>query len=311
MSVRVLSKVFTYSKARQGQRLVMFALADSASDDGVTWVSQEDLARKTLLSMTQTQDCLYRLRESGAIEVRKAQRGRRRINVYRLVLPDLPEVEYDRLPFELSEPFSRHPESGPRDDLTTPGIDNRRHPESGVFSSAPPLIEVEPLEVLPVKGAAERPPNRPVTVGRRKVSDKEYQLAVAVLDVYNRVSNARPPYTGKGWIELLVRRIREHPDLTIADHAGVIEASFLRPWWKDDPDPRVIYGNERLFDSRLRSAIANPAGAAPGGRALTPDEVAAYGIEWGPGTEHESLAAARSAPGFDFDVHPDDVREDG
>lgn len=106
MSVRVLTKVFQHSEATLAARLVLLALADSASDDGVTWIGQDEIAAKAKVVNSTARRCIGELEDAGEVETRKAQRGRRRINVYRVKMPGLSEPAYDRLPFELSEPFS-------------------------------------------------------------------------------------------------------------------------------------------------------------------------------------------------------------
>lgn len=106
MSVRILSKVFKYSESTLAGRLVLLALADAAWDDGVTWADQEALAEKARVSEQTVRRALRDLESSGQIETRKAQRGRRRVNVYRVLVPGIDEPDYDRLPFVLAEPFT-------------------------------------------------------------------------------------------------------------------------------------------------------------------------------------------------------------
>ncbi|MDR7492246.1 MAG: helix-turn-helix domain-containing protein [Armatimonadota bacterium] len=106
MSVLVLSRVFGASSSLGGDRLVLLALADSASDDGITWISQARLACKAGMSERGVRKRLASLVALGEVEVRRAQRGRARINVYRVLLPGLAAPRYEDLPFELSEPFS-------------------------------------------------------------------------------------------------------------------------------------------------------------------------------------------------------------
>lgn len=106
MSVRVISSVFRYSKARLAARLVLVALADAAHDDGVTWVDQELIATKTLLSQSEVRRSLRELEDLGEVETRKAQRGRRRINVYRVQTVGVAAVRYSDLPFEVTVPFT-------------------------------------------------------------------------------------------------------------------------------------------------------------------------------------------------------------
>lgn len=106
MSVRLVSMVLRDSDAQLARRLILIALADAASDDGICWPNQDTIASKTRLAKTHVSETVTRMAEEGLIEVRKAQRGRVRINVYRVVLDGVDEPDYDRLPFDLSEPFT-------------------------------------------------------------------------------------------------------------------------------------------------------------------------------------------------------------
>jgi hypothetical protein len=164
VSVRILGKVLRESEAVYGERLVLIALADSASDDGVTWEPQAGLAAKARLSLSQTEKVVKKLVADGLVELRKAQRGRRRINVYRVMLPGLPEVQYDRLPFDLKEPFGTTPQnegpsdrddpsSAPPDDPSSglAGDKNRQEPTVRVGASPLPSEQVEQARTKPPK----------------------------------------------------------------------------------------------------------------------------------------------------------------
>lgn len=306
MSVRVLAQAFAHSRAGLGSRLTIFALADAAHDDGVTWISEEQLAHRTRLTERQVRNCLRNLEELGEVETRKAQRGRRRINVYHVVLPGLAAVEYDRLPFDLPEPFTTGK------DVRSSGADDRKsatvttgnlrpetpsrtlplRPEPLVEPSDPPVVPPQP------PGAG----NRPVTVDRRTVKDDEYGNAVEILDEFNRLAGTR--YASRDYVAKIIMRLREHPSLTVADHARVIAHALADPWWKGQPSPSVVYGNASLFERAVHSAAAGTTG-----RGLTPDEIATFGIDWGPGTDHTSLADARAAPA-DLELDPADIREE-
>ena len=114
MTVKVIHEVFEHSEAEHAARLVMIAIADHAADDGVAWPDQETIARKTRMGVSTVREVLRWLEQVGEIETRKAQRGRARINVYRVLVGRIASVavDYDRLPFELNRPFGPPPESG-------------------------------------------------------------------------------------------------------------------------------------------------------------------------------------------------------
>lgn len=111
MSVRLLGRVLAESEAEGAARLVLIVLADAAQDDGITWVPQRDIAEKARISEGHSRTCIKKLAEDGELEMAKVQRGRSRINVYRLRYA-VADVDADRLPFELPMgAFSRPQES--------------------------------------------------------------------------------------------------------------------------------------------------------------------------------------------------------
>ena len=85
MSVHVSSWVWKHAPAKGNHLLVMLALADVASDEGVAWPSQAYLATKTRLSLPTVKRTIKALRESGVV-VSDASLGRS--NVYRIVMDE-------------------------------------------------------------------------------------------------------------------------------------------------------------------------------------------------------------------------------
>jgi hypothetical protein len=151
MSIRVLSKVMRDSDETFGRRLVLFALADAAHDDGICWPLQDEIAHKARLSKKHAAELLVDLARDGAIEIRKAQRGRRRVNVYRLVLDGLAEPDYDRLPFTLTEPFTT-PEIPDSSTVDGSGSTGSTDPDLREISAVRPFIG-------PVKGPVRGKPS--------------------------------------------------------------------------------------------------------------------------------------------------------
>jgi hypothetical protein len=119
--------------------------------------------------------------------------------------------------------------------------------------------------------------------------------AFAILQEFNRVSKRR--FSSAGFLAKIIMRIREHPDVTLDGHVAVIEHAFRHPWWKGDPSPSVVYGNDALFERALNAAAAAVAGMDAGSRTLSREEIITYKTEWGPGTPYETLAQARAARG--------------
>jgi len=116
LSIYVLKAVWDHTRSTGTAWEVMVALGDGGSkEEGITWITQETIAEFGRLdrprSIRAVRDAIGWLEEHDEIEIRQAQRGRRRINVYRVILGAYGEIDLtDRdldLPFQLSEPFSR------------------------------------------------------------------------------------------------------------------------------------------------------------------------------------------------------------
>lgn len=132
------------------------------------------------------------------------------------------------------------------------------------------------------------PAGQPKKVDGIPVTEDEYDLAARVLEAFNRRALTR--FTPSAWTPKIIMRIREHPELALADHALVIARAFDDPWWKGVSTPSVVYGNGPVFE-RAMAAVETPTS----GRGLTPEEIATYTTIWGPGTGYATLAEARAA----------------
>lgn len=101
-------------------------------------------------------------------------------------------------------------------------------------------------DMLGLSDLAKREPQR---VGGKLVRSHEHDLTDEILAVFNEATGKR--FAGVEWRRAIIGRIREHPELTLADHRRVIEQQMAAPWWKGDPTPAVIYGKGSVFDSAL------------------------------------------------------------
>lgn len=106
--------------------------------------------------------------------------------------------------------------------------------------------EGDPVEPDP-EGTSPR--NPPLTVSRRKVTDTELIFAQATLNAWNEITDQR--FTSVDWIRKIVMRIREHPELQLADMYDVIRSALEDPWWDGPPSPSVVFGNGALFETAL------------------------------------------------------------
>jgi hypothetical protein len=118
VSVDVLREVFALSQSRGVARNVLTVLSDAAHPDGVTWLPVSPpkngdptkcITHRANASTRAVRSAIAELVLLGEIEVRQAQRGRAKINVYRVVLGSVgdAEIDYTDLPFDLEQPFGR------------------------------------------------------------------------------------------------------------------------------------------------------------------------------------------------------------
>ncbi len=106
------------------------------------------------------------------------------------------------------------------------------------------------------------PPREPQSVNRRVVTEEEHDRTDGILDAFN--SRFGTDYRGPAVRRAIVSRIRERPELTLADHVALIEKMNRNPWWTDAASPQVIYGNSGVFERCLNQPDqGEPAGSQP------------------------------------------------
>ena len=91
MSIKVMSRVWAHSQRKDGELLVMLALADFANDAGESWPSIPILAQKARLTERQTRRVLTKLEDVGEIRRVKSNGGRNRRNHYFITLSENPD----------------------------------------------------------------------------------------------------------------------------------------------------------------------------------------------------------------------------
>lgn len=115
MSGEVTGQVQLHSSVDNATDIaILCAIADTAHHDGVSYIPQgpredpESIAFRSRCSQRTVERRIPALEWALEIEIRKAQKRRARINVYRILAGSIlqREPKYDRLPFELDRPFS-------------------------------------------------------------------------------------------------------------------------------------------------------------------------------------------------------------
>lgn len=97
VSIKVMTAVWENAPVRQGSLLVLLALADFASDNGLCWPSVETLAKKARLKRRHTQDILWKLERLGWI-TREVGTGPYGANHYRVNLEGVQKMHPARFP---------------------------------------------------------------------------------------------------------------------------------------------------------------------------------------------------------------------
>ena len=92
MSVRILARVWAQSRRRDGELLVMLALADFANDAGECWPSIPVLAEKARLTDRQVRRVLNSLEETGEIRRIRSTGGRNKRSRYFINLSENPDI---------------------------------------------------------------------------------------------------------------------------------------------------------------------------------------------------------------------------
>lgn len=95
----------------------------------------------------------------------------------------------------------------------------------------------------------------PKSVGGLAVTDQEREWTDALLAEFNTVLGKR--FAGKDWRTMIVRRMREHPEMDLAEHVALVKHMTGSPWWKNDPTPAVIWGNGKTFDMGLNRVTSD------------------------------------------------------
>jgi hypothetical protein len=108
--------------------------------------------------------------------------------------------------------------------------------------------------------ATKTPP--PPSIDGVPASYEELALAVAIIDAFNEANRSSYSLTtthGEPTNELriLLRRIRESPEVELEEHRRIIAANFANPWWAEPKAGSVaaIYGERTWPRCRVNNGI--------------------------------------------------------
>lgn len=169
MSIRVMTWVWDESRSRGTDRLVLLAIADSASDSGGNaWPAVATLARKAGVDERTVQRSVKRLVKLGELAVEPAA-GQHGVNVYRVVMTPrqsaTPAECHPRrsvTPGALSPPAERHPTNG------ADGTDDAEPPRQSVTPGNLPPRQSATQTVLSNEGSSSSPSTSSLSRKREK-----------------------------------------------------------------------------------------------------------------------------------------------
>jgi biotin operon repressor len=227
VSVHVSSWAWKQQAGDPGSKLVLVKLAENADDNGYSFWRQQRLAAECEMSRATVQRKIRLLVEKGFVEVieRRGEDGKVLANGYRIV-----------------------PTAVPQSDQPVPHLaEARTVPHS--YEAARTVDQEQPTTTR----ARERKPDK---VDKVKVTDAEHDLTDGIMASFNEVFGTK--YAGVGFRRGIIGRIREHPGLGLSDHEAIMRRMKARPWWKGEPSPAVIYGNDRAFERALHTPDPPP-----------------------------------------------------
>lgn len=268
MSSFVVGEVLERSETEHGVRLVMLVLADQAHRDGISWPSQASIGKMSKLSERAVRDGIDMAVGLGELQVRQAQRGRARINVYRVLTGAVgdQDVDYDRLPFKLVEAFDDRqiPPVVPAAESDT---DDRQN-----LPASPSTTDLDPV----VDPLADHVASIYAYWRERRGKTRAN---------YNTISDARR--------KKIVSRLKE---FTVEQLLDAIDGVCNDPWSERrlHDDLTVIFRSREQVDRFLEFAARAPAPARRYGRGVQAAEILEHARESASGENGHVDGAGRS-----------------
>jgi hypothetical protein len=241
MSFQLMAWAVTQTTGSCPRKAVLVTLADHANaETGECYPSIERIARQAELSESAVKSALRALVEQGLIARERRRRGDGSLASYSYTFPGaaLAWGERRETPDQRREtPVGLEVPPAPE-----PGI----HPEPGEGVLHP---SATPRESSPPAAWAAHAPSK---VDRKSVTEQEAEASWAILEAWNRETGQS--LRAKDWLAKIIMRLREHPELGVAQHAALIRHALSDPWWRGAPSPSVIYGNSAIFEKTLAAS---------------------------------------------------------
>lgn len=252
MAQAIMQDVFEFSEATGNPRLVLLSIADNADKETrLSHPSFAQMAKDANCSVSTAQRAVKSLADLG--EIRKIEQGGIRdgqnfANVYEVACWSDPGRPYFK--DQISAPSGGYGQSDHRAPVTNqPSLySHDEETEKGGRSSVTKGQDDGPALPEGVTSDDYEPMKR---VGGKRVSSIEWSVASSALAEFNHLLDRKFKLTA--WVEKIVRRMREHPELSREDHVSLVQRACAKPWWKGEPSPAVIWGNPQVFDGCMNA----------------------------------------------------------
>jgi len=242
MSFQLMAWAAEQTTGSPTRKAVLLALANRANHDTLAChPSVERICEETEYGRTAVKDALRELSESGLVKRVRRRRSDGSLGTYSYEFP-----MYEKPP--RGQPRAGDGPSGEESPQTTTGTRRPAEPGKTLDQEQTPEPGTHVARVGAVDG--------------RVATLREREIATAVLVAWNETTGQTLRATT--WLRKIIMRIREHPQLDIEQHRAVIDAALRQEnrWWKGDPSPSVVYGNDALFERCVMQAAA-PARGTP------------------------------------------------
>jgi hypothetical protein len=230
MSVKMMHNVFERSLTTGNARLVLIALADACSDEGVCFPSLKTIARKANVSEETTRKFLHAFEKIGLVESeeRFAENGRRTSNTYTLLVDKIGEDNITKSIVYSAIPKSKHRTGDgmnqfiptPSEPVQTippmnqfiPSIMNHqkepsKEPSDGFVADAPKTIA---SDLFPTDDCATPKTSSPRIAERSSMDSRSLQSAITSADFKARANRLLGRRDTTAWSAAELRAAKPH-----------------------------------------------------------------------------------------------------
>lgn len=252
MSVKMMHNVFEKSLTTGNARLVLLALADACSDEGVCFPSIKTIARKANVSEETTRKFLHAFEKIGLVESeeRFAENGRRTSNTYTLVVDKIGEDNITKSVVYSAIPKSKHRKGdGMNQFIPTPSElvqtippmnqfipsymnhhkEPSKEPSDGFVADAPKTIAVD---LFPTEDSNAPKPSNPQIAARSSMDSRPLQSTEYMARFKARANRLLGRRDTTAWSPSELRAAKPHLD-TCEEDWELLEKLYAKRGEKD------------------------------------------------------------------------------